>query len=548
MSAARTVGTRMLTEGVVTPSGAVLEVPLYPRHRVHLGADSATVDGTEVDLDGQDPRTAATAALVAKARRVRGSSGAVRAEVAVEGSDEVWHAVVTAGGELFDATAPRTGPGRGRWVAAAAAAAVLVLGAATTAVLMTRPAPTPVVAAAPAAPPTGTPTPYPQLPPPGFAGVADWSAPVAPGAVPVLTDSAVLTVTGTTGSPQVTALDPGTGLPAWSVPLPRGAATTGGLHLALIDTTPVVATSTGTDLLWWPLAPAADGTHPQSSVSLPPQATVSWAGTTPLVTVPGQHAAAVTRGALTDRPVPAGATALGATTSDGGVEVVAANSVGQLWRLTLAGDTTTIPAPTTLPTPAGATTLESVAGYTAPLPTGTDLLVTTWFTTDPGTRLVALLDAHTGAVVGSPTPAAAGDLTSSGWAASPRHQLGTLGPVLARTTTQVGVVGLPAGWRTGEVTDSAVYGTATTSGAAPTRLLVTPTGQAAALGSGSVPLGVIAGRAITSATTGSDTTLYGLPVATTSPTPTPSVTASAPPPLPSAAPTPAKAATPTRAP
>ena len=88
---------------------------------------------------------------------MRGAAGAVRAEVAVEGSDEVWHAVVTAGGELFDATAPRTGPGRGRWVAAAAAAAVLVLGAATTAVLMTRPAPTPVVAAADGTV-TGTPT------------------------------------------------------------------------------------------------------------------------------------------------------------------------------------------------------------------------------------------------------------------------------------------------------------------------------------------------------------------------------------------------------
>jgi hypothetical protein len=560
-------GTRMFTEGVTTPSGAVLEVPLYPRHRVALGEGTATLDGTEVAVTpGQDPRVAATDALIIRARRVRGPAGAVRAEVTTAGSPAVWHVVVTATGDLIDATIPTT-PKRGWWVLPAAAAAVLVLGAATATVLITSPTPTPPAATAPAPPPSGTPTPYPQLPPPGFAGVADWSAPVAPGAVPVLTDTAVLTLTGTTAAAAVTALDPGTGLPSWSVPLPRGAGT-GGLHLAVIDSTPVVATSTGTDLLWWPLSAAADGTHPQGSVSLPPQSTVSWAGTTPLVTVPGQHAAAITTGRLVDRPVPAGATALGATTGDRTAGdgsrapvIVAANSVGQLWRLPLTGDTTTIPTPVTLPTPAGATTLESVAGYTAPLPgsgggssgAGGDVLVTTWFTADPTTRVVALLDAHTGALLGSTTPAAASDVTSSGWTPSPRHQLGTLGPVLARTSgtpsAPVGLVGLPAGWRTSEVTDSAVYGTASAGGGgAPARLLVTPTGGKADLGSGSVALGVIAGRAVTTATTGSDTTLYGLPAVTSAPTPTPSVTVSAPPPLPSVAPTPAKAPTPPRGP
>jgi len=178
------------------------------------------------------------------------------------------------------------------------------------------------------------------------------------------------------------------------------------------------------------------------------------------------------------------------------------------------------------------------------------VLVLTWFTTDPGIRLVTLTDATTGTLVGSPAPVAAGDLATGGWVPSPRHAVGTLGPVLARTTpttdpspegAATGLVSLPYGWRTTEVTDSAVYGTAPTSGVTPTRLLVTPAGQRAGLGSGSVPLGVVAGRAVVGSTVGADTTLYGLPVATAAPTPTPSASVPAPPPLPSAAPTPAKA-------
>ena len=561
MRTAGTLTTGMLTQGVTTPTGTVLEVPLFPRHRVELGEDTATVDGTEVPVAaGQDPRAAATANLVAKARRMRGPSGAVRVEVITTGSTTVWHAVVTANGELFDATSHDAGTTGGRWALLAAGVAAVVVLAATTAVVLTsRPAPATVAAAPPAPPPSGTPTPYPQLPPPGFAGVADWSAPIAPGAVPVLTDNAVLVVTGSTGAPSVTALDPSTGRPTWSVPLPRGA-TTGGLHLAVIDGAPMVATSTGTDLLWWPLTAAADGTHPRGGVALPAQSVVSWAGTTPLVDLPGQHAAAVTDGRLVDRAVPAGATALGAATDpDGTVVVVAANSLGQLWRLRPG---TTIPTPTQVTTPTGAAALEAVAGYTAPLDStaattagkAPEVVVTTWFTTDPATRLVALVDATTGAVVGTPIRAAAADLASSGWAPSPRHRLGTLGPVLARTTPGSsptgahGLVSLPLGWRSTEVTDSAVYGTATTTGTAPTRLLISPNGEKTDLGSGSVPLGVVAGRAVVAATVGATSTLYGLPAATTAPSPTPSVTASAPPALPSAAPTPAKAAPPTRAP
>lgn len=370
MSAARAAGTRMLAGAVPVPGGGTLEVPLFPRHRVELGTDTVHLDGAELEVPpGVSPRDVATRALVAKARRVRGPAGAIRAEVSVAGSPTVWHAVVTADGDLFDATPAQVPGGGRRWaLLGAALAAVLVLAGVTAAVLAARNTPVAVVAAPAPPPPSGTPTPYPQLPPPGFAGVADWSAPIAAGAVPVLTDTAVLVVTGTTGSPTVTALDPGTGLGAWSEPLPRGATPSGGLHLAVIDDTSVVAISTGTDLLWWPLAAAADGTHPGGEVGLPPQAVVSWAGTTPLVTVPGQHAAAVTGGRLVDRPVPAGAAALGATTDpNGSVVVVAANSVGQLWRLpTTTIGATTIPAPTQVPTPPGAEALESVAGYTAP--------------------------------------------------------------------------------------------------------------------------------------------------------------------------------------
>jgi len=285
--------------------------------------------------------------LVTQARHLRGEQGAIRAQVRAADSDVVWQAIVTGNGELFDATpAPgTTRSGWGRWrLLAVGIAAVLVLAVGTVVVVASNRTPPPILAAPPPPPVTGTPTPYPSLPPPGYAGQADWSAPITPGSVPLITaDGTIITVTGTVGSPVLAVLDPATGAPVWSRPLPRNAASTSsgtGLHLSEIDGHPVVTAATSDGLDWW----TVDGEHTSGSVPIPAGATVSFAGASPLVTEPGQRAATITGGRLVDRAVPAGSVALGAT----GSTIVAANSVGQVWRLG-AGTAEAPPAPVTVP-------------------------------------------------------------------------------------------------------------------------------------------------------------------------------------------------------
>ncbi len=330
MTGPRTAARRGET-GFVAPDGQVWEVPAFPCPEVVVGAEYAEIDGERVALgaDEADPRSAVTAVLVAQARRLRRGQGAIRATVRTADSEVVWQAIVTAHGELFDAT-PAPGTARSGWsrwrVLAGVGGAVVALAVATVAVVASNRTPPPVTAAAAPPPVTGTPTPYPSLPPPGYGGQADWSAPITPGSVPlVAADGTIITVTGTAGSPVLAVLDPGTGAPVWTTALPRDATTasTGsGLHLSEIDAHPVVTAATSDGLDWWGM----DGSHTSGSVSLPAGATVSFAGSSPLVTEPGQRAAAIADGRLVDRAVPAGAVALGAT----GDTVVAANSVGQV--------------------------------------------------------------------------------------------------------------------------------------------------------------------------------------------------------------------------
>lgn len=546
---ARAATTRALGQAIVAPDGRVWEVPAFPRPTVELGDAGTVVDGRDVALlDTESPRDAAVRVLIAQARGLRGVGGAIRADVTTTGSDESWEAIVTGAGELFDATPAPPGPGNGRrWaILGVGVGVVLALIVAIGFVVASNRTIPPVVAAPAPPPPTGTPTPYPALPPPGFAGLADWSAPVAAQSVPLVAgDGTILTVTGSTNAPTIAALDPGTGTPLWSVPLPRGATTTsGGLHLSSIDATTVVVARLGSTLAWWSLT----GEHTGGSVSIPTGGEVSYAGTTPLLTLPGQQAAIITDGALSGRSVPAGSTALGAV----GDTVIAANSVGQVWRLVPAPPTTPAPTPATVTAPTGAASLEAVAGYTAPTnttPTSSsgprELLGLIWYTTDPSTRVVSLADATTGLTVGTPITAGVDQLGDTRWAASPSNTLAALGAVLvdARTATLHPLTG---GWRTTSVLDSAAYGT--TSGG--TRMLVTPSGELAALGSGAVPVGVAGARAIlvVADPAGQGATLYGLSPASTPPAPTPSVTAPPAPPLPSQQPVPATAPAPTTTP
>ncbi len=533
--------------GFVAPDGQVWEVPAFPCPEVVVGAEYAEIDGERVPLgdDEADPRSAATAVLVAQARRLRRGQGAIRATVRTADSDVVWQAIVTAHGELFDAT-PAAGTARSGWsrwrrwrVLAGVGAAVVLLAVATVAVVASNRTPPPVAVTAAPPPVTGTPTPYPSLPPPGYAGQADWSAPITPGSVPLIAgDGAIITVTGTAGSPVLAVLDPATGAPVWSAALPRDASTatsTSGVHLSEIDAHPVVAAATSDGLDWWGM----DGAHTSGSVSIPAEATVSFAGTSPLVTEAGQRAATITDGHLVERAVPAGAVALGAT----GDTVVAANSVGQVWHLG-AATAETPPSPVTVPTPAGAGPLASIAGY-AGLGSGTspvahpEILVASWYTADPGTRLVGLIDPVTNTAVGAPLRVPATGIASGRWQPSPRNLLATVGTVLVDAPDGVARA-LPTGWATTSVTDTAAYGTRNSD-----RYLVSPAGQESPTGSGVIPIGVSGTRAVVTSSVAGTDTVYGLPVAAGPVLPTPSVPVSAPPPQPSAGPVPSPAPSPT---
>jgi len=528
--------------GFVAPDGQLWEVPAFPCPKVVVGADYAEIDGERVPLgaDDADPRSAATAVLVAHARRLRRGQGAIRATVRTADSDVMWQAIVTAHGELFDAT-PTAGTARSGWsrwrVLAGVGGAVVALAVATVAVVASNRTPPPVVAVSSPPPVTGTPTPYPSLPPPGYAGRADWSAPITPGSVPlVAADGTIVTVTGDAGSPVLAVLDQTTGAPVWSAALPRDAATSStgsGLHLSEIDAHPVVTAATSDGLDWWGM----DGAHTSGSVSIPAGATVSFAGSSPLVTEAGQRAATISDGRLVERAVPAGAVALGAC----GDTVVAANSVGQVWRLG-AATAETPPAPVTVPTPAGAGALASIAGY-AGLGTTVvahpEILVASWYTADPGTQLVGLIDPVTNTAVGAPLSVPATGIASGRWQPSPRNLLATVGTVLVDARDGVARA-LPTGWATTSVTDTAAYGTRNSD-----RYLVTAAGQESPTGSGVIPIGMSGTRAVvTSSVAGADT-VYGLPVASGPVLPTPSVPVSAPPPQPSAGPVPSPAPSPT---
>ncbi len=292
------------------------------------------------------------------------------------------------------------------------------------------------------------------------------------------------------------------------------------------------ATSDGLD--WWGM----DGAHTSGSVSIPAEATVSFAGTSPLVTEAGQRAATITDGRLVERAVPAGAVALGAS----GDTIVAANSVGQVWRLG-AATAETPPAPVTVPTPAGAGPLASIAGY-AGLPSTTvvahpEILVASWYTPDPATRLVGLIDPVTNTAVGAPLSVPATGIGSGRWQPSPRNLLATVGTVLVDARDGVARA-LSTTWSSTSVTDTAAYGTRNSD-----RYLVSPAGQESPTGSGVIPIGVAGGRAVVTSSVAGTDTVYGLPVAAGPVLPTPSVPVSAPPPQPSAGPVPSPAPSPT---
>ena len=162
-----------------------------------------------------------------------------------------------------------------------------------------------------------------------------------------------------------------------------------------------------------------------------------------------------------------------------------------------------------------------------------------WYTADPGTQLVGLIDPVTNTAVGAPLSVPATAIASGRWQPSPRNLLATVGTVLVDARDGVARA-LSTTWSSTSVTDTAAYGTRNSD-----RYLVSPAGQESPTGSGVIPIGMSGTRAVvTSSVAGADT-VYGLPVAPGPVLPTPSVPVSAPAGQPSPGPVPSPVPSPT---
>ena len=178
--------------------------------------------------------------------------------------------------------------------------------------------PAPVAAA-----PSPSPTELPVLPPDGWSTHASWAVPLASldRAAVLVYDGAVLAVTD---DDALTSHDALTGV-ILSTGNIQGALKAGPV-VTTIDGAVVIAVATSRHLYWWP---AVRNLADAQRVELEPSAQVSFAGTGPLITLPGQHAATIVAGVLSDRTVPAGAVAIRAD----GPAVTAVDTAGHLWRL-----------------------------------------------------------------------------------------------------------------------------------------------------------------------------------------------------------------------
>lgn len=491
--------------------------PAFPVLDARIGPQQAVVDGRTLCCeDGQDPREAAVAALAARAGQLRGQRGSVRARVSSVDADgtvvAAFSAVVTAEGDVVDTTGERAtqGPSRSRrWLVAALVAGLVAVVGVVVSVAVLSGGGTNATPHRPAgrAVPTGTPTVLPQRAPQGWSSVARWSAAIADGSHPIVTGGLAISVTDS----AVQAHRLADGGRVWQAELPSDAqssSTDGGLHVARVAGRDAVVAAGDEHLYWWPLAGAR---HQRHTVGLPSEADVSFAGPSPLVTVPGQHARVIDGDRLADRVVPAGATALAA--ADQGV--VAADTAGRVWWLTAAR--ARFPGkPISLQPPKGAGGHPQVAGVAG------RRLVTSWPAAGKQhktTRVVALNDAGTGRVQAG-KPVAADGVADAQWQSSPaEHQFGALGDVVI--DARQGAIGQVRGFTADTVLSGVVYG----HDQHQRRLVVTGDGRARPAGGDTIPV-ARSGRwalvTVEADETGGATRVYALPAGGTSATSQPS--------------------------
>lgn len=338
MNLATTRGTRR--QAPTTTEFDPTTVPVFPVLTVEVLDNELLVNGRIEPIPAGTATTDAAVAAAAAAIARRGLDHC-RVSAVVDGT--AYPLVVGADGSRHDLSTPartrgraatsRTGRTPRAWVLPVA---VMVLALVTAGVVVAtvhqfRSSTQPTAAVAEPAP---SPTELPVLPPDGWSTRATWSVPLAS-----LTRTAVVThdgiVLAVTADDRLTAHDAATG-----VALSRGkldGAFKAGPVLTRVDDQQVVAAVTSRHLYWWP---DARNLADVRQVALTSRAQVSFAGSSPLVTLPGQHAATVVAGQLSDRTIPAGAQAIRAD----GPTVTALDAVGRLWRLSKSEPY--VPAPT----------------------------------------------------------------------------------------------------------------------------------------------------------------------------------------------------------
>ena len=311
-------------------------VPVYPVIPIEITADGqATVYGRPITVpDGTTPAVAALAAAAAEAALTPGSADIVRV-AATDPTGTTWPLAVTADGQVLQLTEPAATQ-RPPWFWPAIAAAmtiVLAIAGTATVLALRRPAPSQPVAttAPPPLTPVGSGANLPRPAPPGFAGTAAWSVPVHPTIPPVVTADGTVAVV--TDDRDIVLLDPTTGQTIWKAKTPRSVTN---LHLTQIDGHLCAAVATTTTLTYWPLpertstpTPATEETE-GIEVTLPRQGRLTWTGASPLIELPDQTAAVITRRSTPRLDIPVGAVPAAAEDQT----VLALDDQGHWWHLT----------------------------------------------------------------------------------------------------------------------------------------------------------------------------------------------------------------------
>ena len=477
-------------------------VPVFPVIAVEITsaeADTVAVAGDTFPVSAGDDVFDVAAELAAQHIRRRGLT---HARVAARVGDERWMLIIGADGTRHELPTPtrrsftarpgtaRTGrsalrrPGnarrnaRRRRIAIAGTVFGLLCALVITALIALITATTHRDAAPVAGPQAPPPTELPVLPPDGATTHADWSVPVSRsaetpggqtgGRLVVDNNANLVVLTGTTrrSDTRLTGLDPATGVQRWSSAIPGNP--TDGPYLTRIDGQDVIAVLTSTTLAWWP-ATGAD--QPLHTEPIAPNEKVTFAGATPLITMPDQQARIPSVNGAQHRTIPAGATAIRADNT----AIRAMDPQGQIW--TLDNDDPHVPDPASTaaaPSPGATatvigTTAELILLSWAPDPKTAPTATPAASTSSPGTtaspragRILSLTDLDgrqlaTLPAVGTPDP--------NTWTAGDSWAVGA-GALVDLSRSTLTAITNNATWRTRAIIGNQIYGAANGQAAA----------------------------------------------------------------------------------